>query len=448
MSAALDFNYQYAFSSGIDRIRDNKPQLSLATFDPNQGHPYFFDGRVRAPAALGDMLLTLSDVVRTHFFLPRPVLLDPVLTSNENLLRLEGFSGCCGVYARVDLPTDFFEGECHGRGTTNVDFNTPMRNALMQLRDNEDVRFSVGQNEVVLSRGQERTTEKKVKLPLRWIKGFSEVQAYQPHLDLFFETSAAEALKFIRTLPRSSQPKTPSYALKSGNTIRLSQRPQNGAVRILGTHRVRVIEPLLARARSLRVWYDRDNGTSAWEVRFESGSFFLMISPEIYRGFSGEGQILSDLVSPPSETTLAQVQAQLKWQSQINLAELAAKLDLSPADVASSLAILGSRGLAGFDAVNAHYFHRELPFDLGKVEELQPRLKNARKLVDGGSVKLLARDGEKLIYEVAGTGTHHRVQLTDSQETCTCPWFSKYQGERGPCKHILAAQLVVEDESK
>ena len=93
---------------------------------------------------------------------------------------LEGFSGCCGVYARVDLPSDFFEGECHGRGTTNVDFNQPMRNALMRLRDNEDVRFAVGQDEVAFSKGNKKTIEKKVKLPLRWIKGFSEVQAYQP----------------------------------------------------------------------------------------------------------------------------------------------------------------------------------------------------------------------------------------------------------------------------
>ena len=126
-----------------------------------------------------------------RFFLPRPAILDPVLTSNEDLLRLEGFSGCCGVYARVDLPAEAFDGDCHGRGTTNVDFNQPMRNALLRLRDNEEVRFEVGANEVVLSKGNEKTVEKKVKLPLRWIKGFSEVQAYQPRLQVMMEVSAA-----------------------------------------------------------------------------------------------------------------------------------------------------------------------------------------------------------------------------------------------------------------
>src|SRR5687768_16499261 len=224
---------------------------------------------------MGEMLHTLSDVVRTHFFLPMPEILDPVLTSNEELLRLEGFSGCCGVYARVDLPAAAFDGECRGRGTTNVDFNAPMRNALLRLRDNEDVHFAVGADEVALTKGNEKTVEKKVKLPLRWIKGFSEVQGYQPKLDLKMEVPAAEALRFVRTLPKASKPKMPSYALSAGRSLRLSQRPQPGAVPIHGTHRVKVIEPLLVRARSLKVWADAESGASAWEVCYANGSFFL-----------------------------------------------------------------------------------------------------------------------------------------------------------------------------
>src|SRR5262249_14834596 len=161
-----------------------------------------------------------SDVVRTHFFLPRPALLDPVLTSNEDVLRLEGFSGCCGVYARVDLPASLFEAERHGRGTTNVDFNAEMRSALLRLRDDEQVEFAVGADEVVLTRGNQRTVEKKVKLPLRWIKGFSEVQAYQPRLQLRMEVPAAEALRFVRSLPQAARPRMPSYAASLGRSIR------------------------------------------------------------------------------------------------------------------------------------------------------------------------------------------------------------------------------------
>ena len=444
MAAALDFTYQYAFASGVAADDLGGPQFSLATCDADQAKPYFFDGKLRQPRMTGEMLYVLSDVVKTHFFLPVPPILDPVLTSNENLLRLEGFSGCCGVYARVDLPEGVFEGDCHGRGTTNVDFNADMRAALLRLRDDEQVEFAVGADEVVLSKGNDRTIEKKVKLPLRWIKGFSEVQAYLPRLELKMEVPAADGLRFLRSLPKASRPRRPTFAISSGRSIRASQRETRGAVPILGTHRVKVIEPLLLRAKTLKVWADDDSGASAWEVCYEQGSFFLLISPEVYRGFSGEGQVLSALANPPDEHVVAQVRASLKWQSEVDPVGLATDLGLSAGDVEGALAVLGSRGLAGYDAGGAHYFHRELPFDLGKVEEMQPRLKNARKLIDNGKVRCLSQDDGSgtAIFEVQGTGTMHRVRLTDGGEACTCPWFSKYQGQRGPCKHILAASLL------
>ncbi|MGL4942941.1 MAG: SWIM zinc finger family protein [Thermoguttaceae bacterium] len=31
---------------------------------------------------------------------------------------------------------------------------------------------------------------------------------------------------------------------------------------------------------------------------------------------------------------------------------------------------------------------------------------------------------------------------------CTCPWYAKHQGERGPCKHVLAVQLMLEEKNE
>lgn len=450
MAAALDFTYQYAFPSGVAANDKSNAQLSLATCNVDLAKPYFFDGKLLKPRQTGEMLYVLSDVVRTHFFLPRPALLDPVLTSNENLLRLEGFSGCCGVYARVDLPEGIFEGDCHGRGTTNVDFNTDMRNALLRLRDDEHVEFSVGADEVVLGRGNERLIEKKVQLPLRWIKGFSEVQAYLPRLEVAMEVPAPDALRFLRALPKAGVPKRPTFAISAGRSIRASQREVPGAVPIHGTHRIKVLEPLLLRAQSLRVWVDRASGASGWEVRFEQGSFFLLISPELYRGFSGEGQMLSALADPPSDTVIAKVRARLKWQSELDIAALAQELELGSDEIIGALAVLGSRGLAGYDSESGRYFHRELPFDLAKVEEMQPRLGNARKLIEAGKISQVsaANATAPAIFEVAGTGTTHRVRLDEEGAVCTCPWFSKYQGQRGPCKHVLAASIMVSEQEE
>ena len=200
---------------------------------------------------------------------------------------------------------------------------------------------------------------------------------------------------------------------------------------------------MLRIATGLRIWFDKDAGTSAWDVRFEIGSFVLLISPEIYRGFSGEGQVLEDLANPPSDEVIANVRAQLNWASQINTAHLSQTLSIDEDDIRKAISILSTRGLAGYDVSSGTYFHRELPFNLEEVEKLQPRLKNARRLIEERKLKLLQETPDGVsIYEVAGTGTSHQVRISDDHKECTCPWFSKHQDKRGLCKHILAAQIL------
>src|SRR4051812_45994935 len=149
-SAALKLDYTYHYArpsqmadSGAER------DLHLATFGGANAaltkHPFFFDGAVRAPHILAAMLLTLAKIVSTRFWMPlNPALLDPVVTSSEELLRFEGFSSCCGVYARADFEASSFDADILGRGTTNVDFNATMRGALAQVRQHDTVRLAVG----------------------------------------------------------------------------------------------------------------------------------------------------------------------------------------------------------------------------------------------------------------------------------------------------------------
>ena len=51
-----------------------------------------------------------------------------------------------------------------------------------------------------------------------------------------------------------------------------------------------------------------------------------------------------------------------------------------------ALAKLGAAGIVGYDLEAAAYFHRELPFDLTRLDALHPRLKEARKLLAEGGV--------------------------------------------------------------
>ena len=70
-------------------------------------------------------------------------------------------------------------------------------------------------------------------------------------------------------------------------------------------------------------------------------------------------------------------------------------------------------------------------------------MKNAEKLIAEGKVEILNKSLARTEARVEGTGVHHTVIIDNGKERCTCEWFSKYQGERGPCKHVLAVKKLV-----
>ncbi len=83
---------------------------------------------------------------------------------------------------------------------------------------------------------------------------------------------------------------------------------------------------------------------------------------------------------------------------------------------------------------------------MSRVEALQPRLKGARKLLEEGKVRLGDKSRDQIEAYVDGSGVEHRVRLGPSGARCTCPWYSKHQGERGPCKHVLAVQMFLDGQ--
>ncbi len=73
-------------------------------------------------------------------------------------------------------------------------------------------------------------------------------------------------------------------------------------------------------------------------------------------------------------------------------------------------------------------------------------MKKARQLVDEGGVRIVpGKDGEYEAY-VKGTKGDHFVQVALESCRCTCDWFAKNQGDRGPCSHVLAAEIVMQAE--
>ena len=153
---ALDYAYRYASPSAAV-LTPGGLGLRLATCGGEQEHPHFFRGRLTAPRRTADLLRGVVEVVQSRFFTPPAMLArilalaDPVVTSGGEMLRFEAFSACCSTYGRVDLLPQAVDGEWLGRGTTNVDFNAPMRAALAKIRDSDSVTLSVGSDAVELA---------------------------------------------------------------------------------------------------------------------------------------------------------------------------------------------------------------------------------------------------------------------------------------------------------
>jgi hypothetical protein len=104
--------------------------------------------------------------------------------------------------------------------------------------------------------------------------------------------------------------------------------------------------------------------------------------------------------------------------------------------VRTALGALGAAGRVGYDLAESAYFHRELPYDRAVLQKMHPRLLGARELVEQGAVRF-HEDGAAT---VRSEDADYVVRVEGSIAHCTCAWFAKHRGERGPCKHVLAVE--------
>lgn len=450
---SLSHVYHYSYPSELRNGRGSgPPAMELATSQVHSEHPYFFQGQMVRPWLTAQALRLLAKVVGSRFHLPPAMLKrtlalsDPVVTSGGGTLRFEGFSGCCSTYARVDLTPDAYRGVVTGEGTTNVDFNPPFRASLAAIREGESMSLAVGRDEVALLHGMEQTVERKVDLPFRWLKGFCEVQAFQSRMHPAHEIGRAETMAFLRSLPASVPARTVFHIVSAGRGLRVSRQAAAGSVKVAGIERLRILTDLAPLAEGLKVYADPVSGASEWVLKLGPLQLCLALSPESWRGFSGEGQVLQSLAVDPPDDLLGRLRSALKWQAELRPAEFALNWDIDRAAVDAALSRLASRGLAGFDVTSGAYFHRELPFDLETVDQVHPRLEQARKLQAGGAVAITSRNGTSIEAEVRSNDTNYRVKLEGESGRCNCPWYAKHDNARGPCKHQLAVRLAAGED--
>jgi SWIM zinc finger len=356
----------------IDRQR-KKPLLDDGSFDPSHSrgrtssgtvaYPRFFTGFLTCPEPSSRALLTVANVARARHFVPMTaqrlaINRDPVVTSSRDRLRFESFSSCCGVYARYDVLGDGLDGELHDHGTTNVDVNAPLREALARVGPGAPLHLPVG-----LTRCRSR------------------------HWRTPLSSGRSRSRSVGARICRGDRP-------AGANGPAWGGRPGRGAS----------VPALAAQSVDHR---RRLGGSLRW--------------------------------TPAYHDQAVAVAAALAWDATIDVAELAADTGLSVDRVRAALVQLGSAGQVGYDVADAAYFHRELPYDALAIVRANPRLRNARALVEAGAVEIR---GDLGVVTGAGSVQHVRLHQTGAM-TCTCLWWARYGGSRGPCKHVLAVGMTV-----
>jgi len=436
---------EQAYDYGRSSARRPGGGLALATSGGSVSAPTLFVGRILLPDLVADGLLVIGSVARSRYHVPAAMLArillaaDPIVTVGDGRVRFESLSACSGVYARLDLLPDAVDGTVIGRGTTNVDLGPDLRAALAGVDARSAVDLEIGSEWVEVRVADEGMRERRVPLPARWVRSLTEVAAIQPQLERRAVLARTEATRLLRGAMRLPVNR-PAWLVTRGESARLAHHPVAGSVAVGGPGRLRAMERMLRHVHTLTVHAGAD-GSTAWELDLGGARLTLALSPEVWRGFSGEGRQLEALAAP-SSGLVRRVRAALTWRPTVDVDALATELRVAAEEVRRALAVLATAGAVGYDLADAGYFHRELPFAIDGLERRHPRLAAARQLVADGRVRAEETGEDRLVAWVGGSGVEHRVALDAAGWTCTCPWYARHRMERGPCKHILAVQVA------
>lgn len=438
-----DLLYKYQSVSTISKAKgiNNLVMAHQTEIEEVNNIPCFFWGSLTEPYITAKCWSTIAKVVRSSFGPIPPSLRDPIVSAGAERMRFEGFSSCNGVYVRLDMKPESIDGEFIASGTTNVDFNEPMLNALNAIQKNEKVTLAVGQHEVQVITTKAKVIEKKVTLPPRWIKGLTSVQLYLADMDKKFELTKIQTIQLFQSLPKGNV-KGEFYITKRAGKFIFSTLEIPDSVRIGGVHRLRLLEGILPIVDKINFYESFDKETCAAVCEFGKMQLLMAFSPDAYRGFSGEGKALENMTENLPIEWVYGLNSLLKSNESFDPTLLSIENDIDFGTMDNLTANLSSMGLLGYDIEDRNYFYRRLPFKTERILSLNPRLKNAKKLIDNEDIQIISKRSNYIEANVKGTDVVHRVILDGEKQHCTCDWFTTYQGKRGICKHILGVKMI------
>lgn len=395
--------------------------------------------------------------------------LDPILTISQDGVAFEVFSRDESSYARLALRTGSYQVEEMAAGTTHVNFTPRLLDALGRLRSYRPTRMEL----VPSTEGEQRSR----RVPLRWLRAFSQVQAASTLPSVSFELAPVDLYNVLLTLRMHRAKKSPRalrYELVPGAPPRLVLEPWDwvlegtGApyggntpkvVRTWGRKRLNVLARLLPHATKIRVYLVGAGLPAYYVVELPHATLTLALSGWTDSGWAGIATF-DLLVAGESDDMLDQQVRNALATEPRTLTELSQLASgRAQNEIRQVLLKQMQEGVVLHDISTGQFVHRPLtaePIDAERLKYRDAREEEAHRLLEGeGQVELtrvhdLGGEGVRIEGEVTDTKAHrtYKTSFTLDREgrtvdaSCTSPQFRRSGLKEGPTVPMIALRLL------
>jgi len=370
------------------------------------------------------------------------VVLDPVISVQEDGVIFEAFSMDESTYGRVTLPKEeLILNEEMQRGTTNIDFSKSLAEEFDRVRSYRPLELNVGFKEANFSTNISSTIEKKIDLPESWINGFLEVQSASSMNKTsvhFSPSTISDLISVIERKKDNVSPKSIKFFLEPGKKpiidiepwgikIKEHQHVFNGSqtkeIRIWGRKRLKILKELLPQATELRVELLGTGLPSFWCIRTNNINLDLGLSGWSANDWSSQAKFaLLSNIHHVSEADIQKVANALFQSNGLEIKHIVDKTNLDSLNVTHALTKLCSRGQAMYDFHKDIYRWRELfPLDMVSKEKIEPKIfKDALKIIQSGQLLITNQTnelfGKKYIAEVTNESAKPKQKETNENK--------------------------------
>ena len=400
--------------------------------------------------------------------------LDPIVSVQPDATFFEAFSTDESTYVRVTLPHSALDTKdtpiC---GTTNIDFSLALEREFARARSYRDLSLTVGSKSVSVDLGVSSVQEKKIDLPMSWVKGLVEVQAALSLESVHLELSSSFVADLIARLQSQIEKHGPRhllFILEPGLPVRVRVEPwgeeyidldskyegsERREIKFWGRRRIRVLENLLPLVEKVSVRLIDSGMPSFWSASHDGVKIDIGLSGWTSQNWAGRAKFsaLMPTASANSPQT-EQASNHLREQSKLSVAGLAGLLNVSSLESQALLQRLCLAGVALYDADDAEYRWRqlfpEINFDDDSASSREERF--GLSIYKSNQVAASFEPGQDsstiVKAEVEVENKSFTVQITidiDGRATraqCDCNFFNYNKLRLGPCRHIVATSLV------